>query len=200
MTQAVYLDMSELDKSYLNDRICGLDKPPGTFLLQHYTYCSFCLLNEEYEIIPSVRLLFLTWIERERKKILAICSMNIHFIQTLFALPCSQDSLETGGEGGAWELRCLRGHIVQHSLGVPEMWICGLLGLLQVKGEEELQRSVLVLIFSRACWGSHTPNHTNVSTSCLLRTGQGRWCTFLPSPGSLSSYLLLNKDIFRRLG
>lgn len=53
----------------------------------------------------------------------------------------------------------MRGHIVQHSLGVPEMWICGVLGLLQGEGEEELQRSVFVLIFRRAWWGSHTQSH-----------------------------------------
>lgn len=115
--------------------------------------------------------------------------MNIHFIQTLFALPRSQDSLETGGEGGAWELRRMRGHIVQHSLGVPEMWICGVLGLLQGEGEEELQRSVFVLIFSWALWGSHTqPHHGLYIMPAVNRLGQmvhfpaeSGWFIFLPS-------------------
>lgn len=41
----------------------------------------------------------------------------------------------------------MRSHTVQHPLGLPEMRICGVLRLLQGEGEEEFQRSGVILIF-----------------------------------------------------
>lgn len=57
----------------------------------------------------------------------------------------SQAGVEASSEGGERDVRCLRGNALQYPLGLSEMWLCCLSGLLQGQGEKELQRSVLFL-------------------------------------------------------
>lgn len=55
----------------------------------------------------------------------------------------SQIGVEARGEGGEGDVRRLRGDALQHPLGVSEVWLCCLLGLLQGQRKKELQRSVV---------------------------------------------------------